>query len=186
MKLSIAFLLVALLAPAAASSATLEAVVNVLAFPVGTPERDAYAPGTEWAAIARFPGIKWRDRGLQEGYRGESARSGSIELTGLGRTSISWVGTTDRAFTAGLQTSVRLSPDQYAPIVRANFSPAAKVRSVRAGCKTPAMTLSAVFEVTLPGKQPAYVFINTSDYNNDKTRLEIFPYDQTEGRWSCP
>lgn len=177
MKLKTLLVLVAaLLTPAAAFAATLETVVNVLASPVGAPE-DADVPSAKWAAIAKFPDIKWRDRAVQGPHgKGKYSRSGSIALTGLGNTSITWSGHPDSALEAYLQTGSRLTPDQYLGMLKSQFSPATKVRTVRAGC-TVNPTL-AEFEVTLPGKRPAYLHINTIPISNDrKTTISIWLVD---------
>jgi hypothetical protein len=181
-----ALLLAALLAtPAAAVAQTLETVVNLLAYPAGAP-MDADG-GAKWAAIAKFPGIKWRGRVSQmEGGKAMTTRSGSVALSGLGNTSIGWAGLPDRAFEADLRTGARLRPDQYLGMLKSQFSPAAKVRTVRGGCKDPAFAQSAIFEVALPGKQPAYLLIDTQPtWHDGYTTIQVSPFDQSTSAWSC-
>ncbi len=177
MKLRISFLLLAVvLAPAVAVAATLETVVNALASPVGAP-MDAVVPSAKWATIAKFPGVKWRDRDLQEpGGKGKFTRSGSVALTGLGSTPIIWAGSPDFADEANLRTGTRLTPDQYLGMLKSQFSPATKVRTVRAGWKV--NPTYAEFEVTLPGKQSAYLHIHTTpNWNDGKTTISVWLVD---------
>ena len=172
---------------AATGSATLETIISGLAYPIGAP-MDADVPSAKWAAIAKFPGIKWRDRNVQVQDRMGVyyTRSGSVAIAGLGNTLIIWSGRLpDYAHDAIVWTRVRLLPDQYLGMLKSQLSPAAKVRTVRGGCKEPPYVQSAVFEVAVPGKQPAYLLINTMPNRNDgKTSIQVSPVDES-GQWAC-
>lgn len=170
-------------AQAPKAAAALETIVSALANPAGAP-MDADVPSRKWAAIAKFPGIKWSTRGLQA--RGPKLiRSGSVAITGLGNTRIIWAGLPDRALEADVMTGARIAPDQYLGMLKSQLSPAAKVRALRGGCKEPPYVQSAVFEVALPGKQPAYLLIDTKPtWNDGKTTIQVSPVDES-GRWAC-
>lgn len=182
MKLKMSLLLAALLAPTVSHAATLELIVNVLAVPVGAQE----SPSAKWSAIAKLPEFKWRDRTLQtRGGQGATIRSGQVALTSLGSTAVTWEGLPDAALAADVRTGSRVSPDQYLGMLKSQFSPAAKVRAVRGGCKDPVFAQSAVYEVALPGKQPAYLRVDTkASWNNGNTTIQVSSFDEGS-RWAC-
>ncbi len=111
-------------------------------------------------------------------------RSGSLPVGRLGTASITWAGLPDVALTADVRTEVHLSPPGYEESLKGQFSAAAKLRRIRGGCKLAPLTHSAVFEVTLPGKQPMYVHVNTDPaWNGGKTTVQVSAVE--EGAWSC-
>jgi hypothetical protein len=165
---------------AATSSTTLETIVNVLAIPAGAQQ----SPNASWTAIAKLPGIEWRDRNLRQRGR-EAVRSGQVMLAGLGSTAITWAGMPDAAFAADVRTGTRVASGGYLGMLKAQFSPTAKLRVVRGGCKDAVFAQSAVFELVLPGKQPAYLLLDTkASWNAGNTTIQVSPVNESS-RWAC-
>jgi hypothetical protein len=182
MRLGHALILLALLAPAVASAATLEALLTALAPAAGT---DPFAsnPQAEWNLIARLPDIKWRDPEPRPRGR-DVVRAGSVPIQGLGTTSIIWEGLPDTALSADLLTGARLSPDKYKGMLEQQFSGNVRLRLVRAGCKGPSQANSAVYEAAIPGKRPLFLHLNTvANWNNGNTTIQVSAHD--ESRWVC-
>ena len=182
MRLGDALILLALLAPAAASAATLQALLTVLAPAAGT---DPFAtnPQAEWNLIAKIPDIKWRDPEPRPRGR-DYIRAGSVPIKGLGTTSIIWEGLPDAALSADLLTATRLSPDKYNGMLKEQFSGNVKLRLVRGGCKVQVLANSAVYEVAIPGKRPLFLHVNTvENWNNGNTTIQVSAHD--ESRWAC-
>jgi hypothetical protein len=182
MRLAHGLILLALLAPAATSAATLETLLTALAPAAGADPLKAVA-GAKWSQIAKIPDIKWRDSAPRPRGR-DYIRAGSVPINGLGTTSIVWEGLPDAALGADLLTATRLSPDKYDGMLKEQFSSNVKLRLVRGGCTVQVLANSAVYEAAIPGKQPLFLHVNTvPNWNNGNTTIQVSVHD--ESRWAC-
>jgi len=162
------------------SAASLQTVVNVLAIPDG----HKLSPNASWDAVAKIPGIKWRDTEPTPRAR-DYIRSGAMQLKGLGGTSITWSGLPDAAIGADLRTAVRVSPDKYADMLKAQLPAVTRLRLVQGPCNNdPIARHSAVYEVAIPDRRPLFVRINTRPGdNNGNTTIQVSP--DRESSWMC-
>jgi hypothetical protein len=152
----------------------------MLAPPVGSSPLDT-SPDAKWELIAKLPYIKWRDREVRLAGR-EYIRAGTVPLKGLGVTSVVWRGLPHAAITADVRTGTRLSPDKYEGVLKEHFLSNVKLRSVRGGCKDEAN--SAIYEVTIPGKQPIYLRLNAvPNWNDGNTTIQVSSHN--ESSWAC-
>lgn len=160
-------------------AATLEQVVRSLA-----PASQATGPAPGWAALDRL-GVKWQHKGLKQSPVGYT-RFGTLQLDGLGKTSVSFLGSRGEP----QQVSLFLPPDKA--VDKSEFGatlkrllPTAQSKQVRAGCKDEGMLGgTAVYQVTLAGHQPAYVLFSsgTSKMGLD-TSVDIAVQPSTH--WNC-
>ena len=167
------------LAGAPELATALESIASVLAVLPGQME----SPKATWAALAKAPGIRWRDADVRTRGQGY-ARSGSVNLDRLGKADITWEATSTGALTADVRTAIRLKPADYGPALMSQFPTEAKWRKVRDGCRYNVNRQSAVYEVTLQGRAPLYLLVNTqSAWNGGNTTVQISP--DLESRWAC-
>jgi hypothetical protein len=179
MKVHVALFALLLLAGAPALATTLESIASPLAVLAGQIE----SPRATWSALAKAPGIRWRDADVRTRGQGY-ARSGSVTLDRLGKADITWEGTTNGALTADVRTGVRLKPADYGAAIKSQFPTDVRWRKVRDGCRDDVYRQSAVYEVTLQGRAPLYLLVNTqASWNGGNTTVQISP--DLESRWAC-
>ena len=133
--------------------------------------------------FAKISDIKWRDREPRPRGR-DYIRAGSVQVKGLGTTSVTWEGNSEAAFTADVRTGTRLSSDKYLGVLKDQFSSGVKLRTVRGECKDQLQANSAIYEATSPGKGPLFFRFNTvPNWNDGNTTIQISAHN--EPSWAC-
>ena len=160
-------------------AATLEQVVRSLA-----PAAQATGPAPRWTALDGL-GVKWQHAGLKQSPVGYT-RFGTLQLEGLGNTSVSFIGSRSEPQQAllFLPQDKAVDKSEFAVTLK-RLLPAAQTKQVRAGCKDEGMLGgTAVYQVTLAGHQPAYVLFSagTSKMGLD-TSIDIAT--QPSKHWNC-
>jgi hypothetical protein len=149
-------------------AATLEQIVQVVTLPA---QATAAAPG--WPNLDRL-GVKWNKASPQQGPAGYT-KFGTVKLDGLGKTTVFFIGSRAELSKASLGPPEGIDKTEFGATLK-RLLPTAQIKLVRAGCKDEGVVGgSAVYQVDLPGKRPAYVLMmsGTSKAGLD-TSVDIF------------
>lgn len=186
MKRLFALICIGLL-PTSIFAATLETLVNALALPA-----DATYSANDWSSTNAIPGARWSHKGLRETRVSPFTRNGQIKLERLGNATIQFSGVRTMIFQLdviiGEADGKIFEKEEFAGILKSQFSKNALIKMLRAGCKDEGgISGSAVYEVTLPQKKPVYVFVSTdSGGNSPDSRSSSFQFTlEPEDRWKC-
>lgn len=176
---AVLYVMVGLVISVPSQAATLEQVVQVMALPA-----QATAAAPSWPAL-NWLGLKWQHAGLNQSTFGYT-KSGSVQLDSLGKISVSFQGSRSEPHTASLYLPPAKAIDktEFGAALK-RLLPTAQIKQVREGCKDEGIVGgSAVFQIDLSGKRPAYVLMmsGTSKAGLD-TSMDIAA--QLSKDWNC-
>lgn len=116
--------------------------------------------GPGWPALDRL-GVKWKHAGLNQSPVGYT-RFGTLRIDGLGKTSVSFLGSRSepRQVSLFLPGDKAVDKSEFGDLLK-RLLPNPQAKQVRAGCKDEgSLGGSAVYQVVLPGHRPAYVLMS--------------------------
>jgi hypothetical protein len=168
-----------LLASPLLDAATLGDVAAALAAPAGSPQATS-----DWSAFAKLKGAKWQGNAPKRGGN-RYYWNASLPFDGLGAGELSLVGAQNAVLsaTAGVQKKVELA--RIPQMMSAQFPKDAKIEQVRGACPGEAMSGSRIYRVTLAGRKPLYVHVQsvTEDRGGSYSSIEFEPL--RNALWIC-
>lgn len=174
-----AVLALSLFAGSTVIAATLGEVAAALAAPTGSAEAT-----NDWAGFSKFKGAKWQSNAPKRGGN-QYYWNANLQFDGMGPGQLSLVGTQKNVMsaTAGVQKKVELAKIQQ--MMAAQFPKDAKIDQVRGACPGEAMTGSRIYRVTLAGRKPLYVHVQsvTEDRGGSYSNIEFEP--KRNALWTC-
>lgn len=168
---------------ALAQAATLESVVQAIAFPV-----DSRSVVTEWKAVERVPGIKWKHPGLRSAAPvapGAFLRTARLSIAGHGPSDLIFTGTRDGVDSVSVMVDGAMDKPFTSTLAR-QFPGGATFKRVQGGCREEGVLGgSSVFLVTLPARKAVYLYIMTGPSNKGEGSTVFDFAHQYPRSWQC-
>ncbi|MES2010562.1 MAG: hypothetical protein V4468_16940 [Pseudomonadota bacterium] len=166
---------------------TLASIVNAFAIPAGAN----YSANT-WDITDSIPGVQWEHKGLRETPRVPFSRLGHVKLDKLAVVTVFFGGV--RAMVSEMNVSITnndaavIEKSDFLKLLHAQFGASSHIRQLRGGCKNEGqISGSAVYEITLRGKKPVYLLMETdSSGSAPNSRSTTLQFElEPQRRWVC-
>jgi hypothetical protein len=170
-------LLLMALAGAPLQAATLGDVAKVLTH----RQADTY---NNWDALLAITGAKWHDKDVPGAA---FAWEGNVTFADLGPATVLVVGARQMMFDAEVSIGRMLEKTDLLRTLASQFPPGTLIEPVRGGCTREGATGgSRTYRVTLPGKQPLYLYVELRPGNGVAQSSTSFSLARrNKAQWSC-
>lgn len=171
----------------AKSVSTLESIVSAFALPAG-----ASYSANAWGITDSIPTVQWKHKGFRETPTVPFSRLGNVKLDKLAVATVFFGGV--RTMVSQLDVSIEnndaaiIEKGDFMKALHGQFSTSSQIRQLRGGCKDESgLAGSAVYEITMRGKKPVYLLMQTdSGGNTPNSRTTSFKFElEPQRRWAC-